>query len=104
MSEEKDPSAPEPRVTYSQWFPRTGTDEDRGSRVAELLSGLRFELRPDPDPDALWDGHMIADKDGKLIRYPVRILRTSSPEAESKPEDCPVHDTLRSEPDSSTGG
>lgn len=74
------------RVVHSRWLPHIGTNEDRASRLAEVLLTRRFEARNDPAPDALWDGHMLEDKHGKLIRYPVRVLRVPKPRPATEPD------------------
>jgi hypothetical protein len=75
--------------TYSPWFPRTTTGDEPVGLLAEVPNDLRFEPRPDPDPDLAWDGYLVTEKDGNLIRYPARILRSQDPAATPVTEDDP---------------
>lgn len=76
MSEEQEPKQPDPGPPiYSRWFPRTGTGGHRLSQVSGFMGTVRFETRPDPDPNLGLDGYGVEEVDGTVVRYLMQILR-----------------------------
>ena len=63
-------ATPPANTVYSPWFPMTGPVD-----FVSLANIVAYEPRPNPAPHALWDGYMVVEQDGELVRWPMRIMR-----------------------------